>query len=120
MNARRTNSPGPKNVAARMSSESPLADFLTVGWMLAVMTTLLCELGAVIATVALQRLPDSRPLQSLVDVLLFAALVVGLAAVAFLPILRQLRKTGPPKPIAWLALTVGLAPIVVMLVRAVR
>ncbi len=99
-------------------AETPLADFLTVCWMLAVMTVVLCEAGAGIGGIVLSQRPESRSLQSLVDVLLFAALVVGLGAVAFMPVLWRLRRIAPPKPIAWLAVVVGLAPIGITFVRA--
>ena len=105
--------------AAGVAARDSLADFLTVCWMLAVLTTLLCEVGAGVAALALTRYPDSRPVQTLADVLLFAALVVGLLTVAFMPILWRARTTPPPKPIAWLAAIAGLAPMVIMLARAV-
>lgn len=106
------------SASARPSGESATADFLTIGWMLAVMTAFLCELGAVVALLAGLAWPGLPWISLLSGVLLFAALVVGLAGVALIPAVLRARKVPPPTPITRFAIAVAAAPPVIMIIRA--
>lgn len=97
-----------------------MADLLTVCWMLGLMTTLLCEAGALLAWLLALGFPAMQWVSLLSGVLLFAALVVGLGTIAAMPVVWRVRKNAPPKPIAVLALVAGLIPLAVILLQALR
>jgi hypothetical protein len=94
--------------------ESRTAEYLTAGWMLAVFTTLLCELGSAVAVV----LRDAAgPLALLGAYLLFAALVIGLVSLLLTGVVLRIRSQAPPTAITVFALVVGAAPLVILLMQ---
>ena len=108
--------PGPTKGPA----EAPTTEFLTIGWLLTVMTTLVCEIGYFVVTWISNWQADVQWLELLAGVLMFAALVVGLASVALSITVLRMRKSPPPTPILAFALLVGLTPILVAIARALR
>lgn len=105
---------------AKDSVEAPTTEFLTIGWLLTVMTTLVCEVGYFVVMMLLSSQPDMQWLELLAGVLMFAALVIGLASLGLLLLVRRMRKSPPPTPIVAFSLLVGLVPIVVAITRALR
>ena len=69
-----------KPAAKPAASETRLADVTTVGWMLTVITALLCETGLVGVRLLEHYQQDVEAIGFLGDLLLFAALVFGLRA----------------------------------------
>lgn len=96
------------------SGESKRADLLTSGWMLTVVTALACELGFAAAQwySTVQRGTAVEPLGRL---LLFAALLIGLAALLLTPVVLKSRRVPPPRGITLAAVAVGLAPLGIIL-----
>lgn len=104
----------------RESNESSAAEALTVAWMLSVMTTLACEVGAVLLHWYFSRTEEvkSTAAEALTTLLQFAALIIGLVALVLVPIVYRLRREPPPMPVTAFAVIVGAAPLAVMLVQS--
>jgi hypothetical protein len=101
-----------------LAVEPPAVETLTVGWMLAVMTALVCELGFVAARGYLTAVDaGSAKMQVLATVLLFAAFVIGSASLALAYGVVRARRTAPPRGILVFSVVVGAAPAATLLVR---
>lgn len=106
-----------KRKPKRSADEPRGVEVLTIVWMLSVTTTLVCELGAVAARWCSRMAPDNMLLTALSGLLLFAAAVVGLITLVLTPLVAKARRRGPPRGIVVFALAIGIAPLVVMLLR---
>ncbi len=91
---------------------------LTIGWMLMVVTTLVCELS--FAGVRLSNPPLDSPLMVLSNLFLFAALVIGVLALLVTPVVLRGRRVPPPQGITVLAVVVGLAPVALVVLEILR
>ncbi|MDZ4782414.1 MAG: hypothetical protein SGJ19_19385 [Planctomycetia bacterium] len=99
-------------VAAALQ-ESRSAEALTIGWLLSVMTTLLCVCGALVARwIGVARLPV------LSGLLLFAALVIGVASLGLGVLIRRVRSVPPPRGVYVFATVVGILPILAVILDA--
>jgi hypothetical protein len=101
------------------TGENRAGDAATIGWMLTVMTTLVCELGAV-ASRWLGRFNPDGPLDLLGNLLFFAAAVIGFISLLAAPVAIKSRRRPPPRGILVFALVVGAAPLAIMFVQMVR
>ena len=99
-------------------AENRVAEFLTVAWLLSVFTTLVCELGSAAAMWYLQAQPQALRIAALASVLLFAALVTGTLSLVLMAAAWRLRRVKPPPGVSVFALVIGLAPVVMLLVRS--
>ena len=99
-------------------AEDRVAEFLTVAWMLSVFTTLVCELGSAAAIWYLRAQPQAVQVAALASVLLFAALVTGTLSLVLMAGAWRLRRVKPPPGVSVFALVVGVAPVVMLLVRS--
>ena len=98
------------------TGEIRTADVATIGWMLTVITTLVCELGFVVARWFAKADPDG-PLGMLSGLLLFAAVLIGFISLLAAPVAIKSRREPPPRGITVFALVVGAAPLVIMFVQ---
>jgi hypothetical protein len=101
------------------TGESRTADVATIGWMLMVITALVCELGFAVARWFASAEPDG-PLDVLAQLLLFAAAVIGLISLIAAPLAIKSRREPPPRGITVFALLVGAAPLAIMVAQMVR
>ena len=96
-------------------------EWLTVAWMLTVMTTLVCELGAAATAIYVSRFnPQSVTIRTLGSLLLFAAIIIGTISLLMLPVAAKKRPQPIPRPVAigsvfiggipWMALVWQLMP----------
>lgn len=92
--------------------ESRSVEFLTVAWMLSVITTLLCEVGGTLAKIFGE---NNVRLSLFAGYLLFAAAVIGAASLVMLVAVYRLRKVKPPSGIIFFSAVVGGTPLVVLL-----
>jgi hypothetical protein len=99
------------------TGESRAAEFMTVGWMLTTLTTLICELGGVAATWAARQNPQALGIAALASVLIFAAMCTGLFSLGLLAAAWKLRVMKPPRGITAFALVVSLAPLAMLALR---
>jgi hypothetical protein len=94
-------------------------DAVTIGWMLCMITTLVCEIGA--AATQLYVLwfdTTAKNLAIFSGLVQFAAVVFGLLTLIGYPLVRKVRRDPVPRSIAVFALGVGLAPVAIVLLSA--
>ena len=94
----------------QQSAEIGPADAVTVGWMLAVTTTLVCELAVLAAYWYAAAHPQAKA-DVLCGLLLVAAIVIGLVSLCLLPLVVKLRRQMPPLPVVIFAIIVSLSPL---------
>ena len=103
-----------KQSAANTGAESRASEAVTVGWMLTSWATLL----AVFVWLALRTLaPQEGRLAIVGDLLLFAGSVTGLLALLLLPVVYRVRRDRPPRSIVAAATGIGVAPLLIQVVR---
>jgi hypothetical protein len=96
---------------------NPTVEFVTVAWMLAVMTVLICELGFAAARAFLLLVnSEANLIRALAAMLFFAALVVGLISLGMMAIVIRMRRDPPPRGIVAFATVVGVLPLVALAV----
>ena len=102
-------------------SDPQTAEMLTVGWMLSVMTALLCEVGFVLAR-AYVLLVDSAAsrIAVLAGMLLFAAAVVGAISLALCAVVARMRREPTPGGVIAVAVVIGAIPLVAIVLGALR
>jgi hypothetical protein len=98
--------------------ESRPAEFLTVCWLLSVLTALFCELGAAAALWYVSGRPDAKGIEALSAILMFAALLVGCFSLVLMAAVWKLRRARPPSGIMVFSTVVGLAPAAVLLLKS--
>jgi predicted phage tail protein len=98
------------------SAETRSADVLTVGWMLIVFTTLVCEIGF-LTTRWLAGAEAGGNWAVLMALLLFASTVIGLVALLLTPVVIKARRTPPPNAVVVFSVLVGAAPWVIIVVQ---
>jgi hypothetical protein len=107
-----------KQAPPTVASETRVADAMTVGWMLTVMTALVCQAGLVGARAVEYYKPDLEALSVLGELLLLAALVFGVMSLVLAPIVLRLRRTPVPPGITIFAVAVGLTPLAIVVWRS--
>ena len=101
-------------------SESSGVEFVTVGWTLSVLTTLGCEVLAMVTALAGRAIPSLQMLLLFSDLLLFAAVVVGAISLMLLAIVWRGRVEPIPGLLVVASLLIAaLAPLLIW-IRAVR
>ncbi|MDZ4821389.1 MAG: hypothetical protein SGJ20_20700 [Planctomycetota bacterium] len=105
----------------RGSGETRAIEALTVGWMLSVMATIGFLLGFVMIRIYLAA---AQPVEQLVvsfgafaDILFLAAIVSGLASLVLAAVVCRNSQTRPPLAIIRGAVSIGLLPLLIVLVR---
>lgn len=91
--------------------ESRLADVATVGWMLAVMTTLVCQLAAVVVWAGFRNRPEAERVLLFGRFLHFSAIVAGVVSLVGLVIVLKTRRGPVPTTILVAAVCLAAAPI---------
>jgi hypothetical protein len=112
----------PKARGKRLAAvDSRSVEMLTVGWMLMVVTTLVCEVGSGIAHWYVAKInPRAQMIDVLSGLLLFAAFVIGFLLLLLSPVIIKGRRTPPPRGVIVFAVVVGIAPLLVVLFQAIR
>ena len=95
--------------------ETRAAEASTIAWMLTVMTTLLCESGAVVVWLIARGKEDAEQALVLMHFLHFSSIVTAVLSLVLLPIVLKTRHVAPPKTIAAFAVVVAALPILVAL-----
>jgi hypothetical protein len=91
--------------------ESRLAETLTVGWVVAALSTLVCELATVAARLYLRQAPGNASIGALAVLTQFAAFSIGIVTLLLTPMVLKLRRQTPPRGVTALAVAIGLAPL---------
>ncbi len=96
-------------------------EMLTVGWMLSVVTTLICEVGFVLARAYLLLVdPTASRMGVLAGMLLFAAAVVGVISLVLCAVVVKLRRAPPPQGVIVVAVVIGAIPLLAMALGSLR
>ena len=98
-----------RNAKHARSRESRSTDALTIGWMLMVMTALVCELGFLAAR-AFADAESGGSLAVLMLLLLLASTIIGLCVLLLTPVVIKIRRDPPPRSIIIFSVLVGIAP----------
>ncbi|HEY2149043.1 MAG TPA: hypothetical protein VGH32_13975 [Pirellulales bacterium] len=94
----------------QIRAESQAADAATIGWMLAVLTATVAELGVVAARLYLHWNPDAAGIAKAGNLLMFAAAAIGLVVLGLIPVVYRTRRVKPPNSVTAFAVVVGLLP----------
>lgn len=100
------------------TGETRVADFFTVGWMLTVMMTTLCEVAAFALGVWLRQWPAGANLELLRGILLFAAVVLGLVTLVLTLLVRRIRRVPPPPGVTLFAVVVAVVPLLTIVLQS--
>jgi hypothetical protein len=106
-----------RRTRSQAADEPRTAEVLTIGWMLMVVTTLVCEVGSAAGRFASG--VDEGPLRMLSELLLFAALVIGFIGLMITPVVMRSRQ-APPAGIVAFAVVVTAAPFVMVAVEVMK
>ncbi len=106
--------------ANELPNETQAADALTIGWMLAVLTTLICQIGALAMRWIAIGNPKLAGLNNFSGTLFFAAMVIGVVSLLLIPVLHKIRIVSPPSTIVVFAVVVAIAPWITLLVQSLR
>lgn len=93
------------------SAETQLAETLTVGWMLTVLTALGCQVAWLAAKALAWWRPDGVRFDLLGNLLLFAGAVAGLVSIGLAGLVIRLRRAPVPPAILLGALIVAAIPL---------
>lgn len=102
------------------ADESSAATALTASWMLSILTSLLCNVGAIAAHAAVGVWPDEPGVQLLAGFLLFGSVVVGVVTLALTPLVARSRRRPAPRPLVAGGVLLALAPLAAALMRLVQ
>ncbi len=103
------------------SLENRSVEFLTVGWMLMVITTLICEVasaGCHLYVVQLDR--QATTVEIFSRLLLFASFVIGIVSLIVCSVVVKTRRDPPPRSVLIFAVVVGIAPLITVLLQAAQ
>jgi RsiW-degrading membrane proteinase PrsW (M82 family) len=100
------------------TAETRAVEFLTVGWMVSMMTTLVCLVVFAILRFYLSLREESEPAAVMAGLALFAGSVAGVVTLALAAIVVRKRREKPPRGVVWFAVAVGMTPLVIVVVTA--
>ena len=110
-----------KSTRTPATVENGRAEFVTVAWMLATMTTLGAEvIGGLLRVVlsVVETAPTS--LIAFPNLMLFTAAVTGIVCLSLTPIVYRFRRVPPPTAVTVLAVTVSMIPLLIGVVQSLR
>ncbi len=114
---------GKKKPASKVESvslETRASESLTVFWAVSVVMVFAVNLATIAVHYYLDANPEAEKMALLKGLLLFSGVLVGGVSLVVLPILYRVRKVPLPLGLAVFGACVGVAPILVVLVRAFR
>lgn len=101
----------------QLAAESRTATSVTVAWTLSVMATLAAEGLGFFCQAYLRWFGDQELLRVLGAVMLFVALIAGLATLVLTPVASRIAKTKPPKILIQVAYVAGVLPIITLVLQ---
>ena len=104
---------------AQPQEDTRAEDAVTIGWMLCLITTLVCEIAAAATQLYVLWIDTAaKNLGIFSGLVQFAAVVFGLLTLVGYPLVRKVRRDPVPRSIVVFALGVGLAPVAIVLLSA--
>lgn len=83
-------------------------------------TVLLCDVAAIFGYVLAVAWPEERGLGVFHELMLFAATVAGVISLLMLPVVFRVRRVPPPVGLAVFGVCAAVAPMLALVVRALR
>ena len=102
-----------------LPAESRAADAITIAWTVTITTLIFCHLATLGAVGYVSAVPEAKKMVLLKEMLLFAAAVVGVLSILLLPLVYRFRRVPPPRGLVVFVLCLSLAPLLVLLLRAI-
>lgn len=110
----RSHGHGHKKERKKKSGENRAVEVLTIGWLLMVITALVCEVGSLASSWAVSQFGAGNGVSVLSDLLLFAAVIIGLISLIVAPVVLKSRKTPTPRPVIVVGVCAGVLPILTL------
>lgn len=101
-------------------AESQAAEAATIGWMLAMLTATVAELGVLAAVLYLRWNPDAKGIAMAGELLLIASAIIGLVILGLTPVVYKIRRLKPPSVVTAFAVAVSLLPWIVIVAQAIN
>jgi hypothetical protein len=109
----------PKTVVSPPPEETRAVEFLTVAWMVSVMSVLLFEVMAVAAHFYVRSAPPAPMMEIFKVLALFSASVIGMVSLVLLVAVVRLRRIRPPHGLLVFSVIVSIAPLVAVALREI-
>ncbi len=109
-----------KKLDYRQLAETKGSEAITVAWTVSITTLLGCNLAILAIHYWLGSTPEARGLAILKELLLFSAATIGGLSLLLLPVVYRLRTIPPPTGLAVFGVCLAVAPISILLLRAVQ
>ena len=103
--------------AAAGPNESPASVAVTVAWMMAVITTLICASVSAGLWMIFQGRTDNPSALVFVGLLHFGSIVTGAVSLLLLPVVLKIHRQRPPVGLVVFAAIVGALPIAALLLN---
>jgi hypothetical protein len=100
--------------------ESRTSEVITIGWTVSLTTVFFCNLATIVAHYYVAAHPEALRMAMLRELLLFAGMVIGLLSLLLLLPVHRLRQTPPPRGLVVFGVCIAIAPIVTVMLRAIR
>ncbi len=100
--------------------EHRTSEVLTVAWTVTLTTLFFCNLAAVAAHFYVVAYPPAQRMAMLRELLLHSGFLVGLLSLGLVPLVYRIRQTPPPRGLVVFGVCLALAPILAVVLRAVR
>jgi hypothetical protein len=100
-----------------LPAEDRAAEAATVAWTVSVTAVLMTDLAAIAAHFYRLANPESKPATFFEAIMLLTACVIGLASLALLLVVWRVRQVKPPVGFAVFAVSVAVAPVLVVAYR---
>jgi hypothetical protein len=108
-----------KPSAPRYSEETRTGDATTVAWIVTVVMTMACDLGAAAAHYFSTGYANAGGVLMFRELLLFSGALIGIISLMLLPVMLKVRRVPPPTGVLAFAIFVTAAPLVALVVRAI-
>lgn len=103
----------------RLPTETRAAEAITIAWTVTITTLIFCHLITLAAHGYVVLSPAAKKMLLLREMILFAAAIVGVLSMLLLPLVFRHRQVPPPRGVVVFGLCLSIAPILVILLRAI-
>ena len=100
-------------------TESRAAEAITIAWTVTITTLIFCHLITLAAHGYVLLSPEAKKMLLLREMILFAGAVVGVLSMLLLPFVLRYRQVPPPRGVVVFGICLAIAPILVLVLRAV-
>lgn len=105
---------------ASLPVEDRRSEAVTVAWTLSIIATLGAEIVGGVSLIATANWNAGETRSPLPALMLFIAFVTGVVCLLLTPLVHRFRRTPPPAPIRYVAVTASVLPILVAIMMFLR